>query len=168
MAPTVTTTEQGKLVDASTRGLIYYLWPTEQFKKEKPYISSVPFTVTHAPANNFKENGIWLDIRDIRSSENSLTLDRNAFQYTQHNFQHKPTGKITGPKRPYIEEVIGLLKELLQPKEVIVYDCNVCSLIAHLYEAKLIWMKVRQICDLNYFQPATSAHIGMMQSSIEN
>ncbi len=125
MATTITTTERGELVGA--RGLIHYLRPTERLKTEKPYISSVPFSITHAPATNFEENEIWLDISDIRSSENSPTLDHNGFQYIQHNFHHKPNGKINGPEHPYIGEVVGLLKELLQPKEVVVYDCNVCS-----------------------------------------
>jgi hypothetical protein len=130
MAATVSTPEPETPTDSTIRGLMHYLRPTELLKREKPYISSVPFSVTNAPTTNFKENEVWMDIHNVRSYGNPFTLDRNGFQYIQHTFEHKPSGKINSPNHPYIGEVVDLLKKLLQPKAVVVYDCNVCSLTA--------------------------------------
>lgn len=106
-------------------GQISYLNSVELYKTEKPFISSVPFLVSEGKNSNIDESKHNVKIFDVRGHEDSFRLGTHGFQYVTHEFVAKPERKIDGPGHPYINEVTNLLKNILHPKAVVVYDCNV-------------------------------------------
>jgi len=127
---------------AEVQAQISYLNRSDLYLREKPFIASVPFLVADGPNSNIDETKHEVSIHDVRGSEKNFTLPVYGFQYIQHEFVAKPEKSVDGPAHPFIGEVVRLLKDLLKPKEVVVYDCN-----------------VRRIGNLDFFQPATSVHI---------
>jgi len=110
---------------AEVQAQISYLNRSDLYLREKPFIASVPFLVADGPNSNIDETKHEVSIHDVRGSEKNFTLPVYGFQYIQHEFVAKPEKSVDGPAHPFIGEVVRLLKDLLKPKEVVVYDCNV-------------------------------------------
>ncbi|KAF5686948.1 7alpha-cephem-methoxylase p8 chain related [Fusarium circinatum] len=102
---------------------VAYMKPDDElFRREKPYVSLVPFVSHGGKFTNTTIDEHMMKIENIRGRETDFSLDKNGFTYVSYNSKEKPTHDILSPSHPYMQEMANFLKAFLGANEVTVYD----------------------------------------------
>ncbi|KAI5457326.1 hypothetical protein BGZ63DRAFT_365176 [Mariannaea sp. PMI_226] len=127
----------------SVEANIAYMKPDDDlFRREKPYVSLVPFLSSNAQFTNTCIEEHLMKIENVRGRESEFNLDKNGFAYVSYTSKERPTHDIKSPDHPYMHEMAKFLKGYLGAKEVTVYDGS-----------------TRRIGDPNFLQASLYAHV---------
>ncbi|KAI1126531.1 hypothetical protein F5Y10DRAFT_211571 [Nemania abortiva] len=120
------------------------------FRREKPYISLVPFVSSGARFTNTETEEHTMTITNVRGREGEFSLDCNGFAYVTFSSPHLPPDTVNGPEDLFVQDMAELLKSHLGAKSVHVYDGN-----------------TRKVGNSNFLQASTYAHIDHTSSDCQ-
>jgi hypothetical protein len=94
-----------------------------------PEDGSKPFTMTNKPhpdsglkQRNWEFASHEIKIRNLRGKEDSVTLDKNGFQFGVHPSKHKAFVNDADIEAEYYPESVQLLKEVTGASRVVLFD----------------------------------------------
>lgn len=110
----------------SVQAAIAYMKPDDElFRKEKPYVSLVPFLAKGANFTNTEVDEHTMEIKNVRGRESEFDLDKNGFSYVLYQPKERPGHDVQSPDHPYMKEISEFLKSYLGAQDVTPYDANV-------------------------------------------
>lgn len=100
--------------------LLYFTPPTDG---SKPWLLvTKPDPASGIPSRNFEQAKVELDIRNLRGHENSVSLDKEGFQYGVHPAKHTTFANDAEIEAEYYPESIELLKQVTGASRVVLFD----------------------------------------------
>ncbi|WXC64878.1 hypothetical protein SNK03_010689 [Fusarium graminearum] len=127
----------------SVQAAIAYMKPDDElFRKEKPYVSLVPFLAKGANFTNTQVDEHTMEIKNVRGRESEFDLDKNGFSYVLYQPKERPGHDVQSPDHPYMKEISEFLKSYLGAQDVTPYDAN-----------------TRKVGDPEFLQASLYAHV---------
>ena len=162
--------------NAAERVRFNHIVDDDRYQWEKPYVlAQMPNLPDGEETNVEVEQGTHL-VKDIRGSEDRLSLDEDLFAYIQHESKTLDFWSSSSIE-PYVEEMCQVVKKYTGTKKAICYDFRESSVWSFGYCPWLIFMQVRDNKSMSADEmnsmgrnipapPIETVHIGLSHRSM--
>ena len=99
---------------------LFYFEPPTDGSKPYQYINADP--VTGVREQNFRRVEQLMQIENLRGRENSVSLDKNGFQFFRHPAKHTSFANDQEIQEEYYPESIEFIKQATGASRVVLFD----------------------------------------------